>query len=174
VSPNPLSSVSRGRLAPALAQLALVVLLFFVARGAHFGRPRDAVLSRRRAFAEHARAVGLQYARGRAARHALGLYGTFALERLRERLRLAGGKGLGALAEAVSRRSGRPLGEVMRLLLEARPDPEPGRVPAGSPGVREEPRALAVAADLSTLREVATLLSEGGGSRERTKVPGQG
>jgi Domain of unknown function (DUF4129) len=178
VSPNPLASVSRGRLAPALAQLALLVALFFFYRGAHFGRPRDPVLSRRRAFAEHARAVGVQYARGRAARHALGLYGSYALDRLRERLHLAGGKGLGAVAEAVAARTGRPMGEVMRVLVEARPDAEPP-APTG-PGVssarsaRAAAVAAATAADLATLREIATLLSQTGGAGERSRVQGQG
>jgi hypothetical protein len=178
VSPNPLASVSRGRLAPALAQLALLVVLFFFYRGAHFGRPRDPVLSRRRAFAEHARAVGVQYARGRAARHALTLYGSYALDRLRERLHLAGGKGLGAVAEAVATRTGRPMGEVMRVLVEARPDAEPP-APTG-PGVsssrsaRAAAVAAATAADLATLREIATLLSQTGGAGERSRVQGQG
>jgi hypothetical protein len=178
VSPNPLASVSRGRLAPALAQLALLVALFFFYRGAHFGRPRDPVLSRRRAFAEHARAVGVQYARGRAARHVLGLYGSYALDRLRERLHLAGGKSRSAVAEAVAARTGRPMGDVMRVLVEARPDVE-APTPMG-PGVsssrsaRAAAVAAAKAADLATLREIATLLSQTGGAGERSRVQGQG
>jgi hypothetical protein len=178
VSPNPLASVSRGQLAPALAQLALVVLLFFLWKGAHFGRPRDPVLSRRRAFAEHARALGVQYGRARAARHALWLYGAFALERLRERLRLAGGKGLSSVAEGVAARTGRPLGEVMRLLVEARPDPEAPAPTGPGTGSSRSARSAAVAAqqaaDLASLREIATLLSQTGGAGERSRIPGQG
>ncbi len=175
VSPNPLASVSRGRLAPVLAQLALLVALFFLYRGAHFGRLRDPVLSRRRAFAEHARAVGVQYARGRAARHALGLYGAYALDRLRERLHLAGGKGLSAVAEAVAARTGRPLGDVMRVLVEARPDVEAPSPPRGAPSrAARDAAAAARAADLATLREIATLLSQTGGAGERSRVQGQG
>jgi hypothetical protein len=159
VSTSPLTSVQRGRLAPALLQLALLVLVFFVYKGAHFGRPVDPVVSRRRSFSEHARAIGLQYARGRAARHALAVYGGYALERMRERLRLSSGKGLGAVAEEVAARSGRPLGEVMRVLLEAKPVDAPvqgGAVAAGAPN------------DLATIREIATLLATTGGSGERT------
>jgi hypothetical protein len=178
VSPNPLASVSRGRLAPALAQLALLVVLFFCYRGAHFGRPRDPLLARRRAFAEHARAVGVQYARGRAARHALWLYGGYALERLRERLHLAGGKSLSSVAEAVATRTGRPLGEVMRVLVEARPDAEPPAPLKGgsllSARERAAARAEAAGPDLERLREIATLLSQTGGAGERTRVQGQG
>jgi hypothetical protein len=174
VSPNPLASVSRGRLAPALAQLALLVVLFFFYRGAHFGRPRDPVLSRRRAFAEHARAVGVQYARGRAARHALWLYGGYALERLRERLHLAGGKSLSSVAEAVAARTGRPLGEVMRVLVEARPDAEPPAPVKPGTMLSAGARAEAAAPDLARLRDVATLLSQTGGAGERSRVSGQG
>jgi hypothetical protein len=156
VSTNPISSVQRGRLAPVLLQLLLLIVLFFVYKGAHFGRPVDPVVSRRRAFAEHARAIGLQYARGRAARHALAVYGGYALERMRERLRLSSGKGLGAVAEEVAARSGRPLGEVMRVLLEAKP------VEAPAPG------NIGAANDLATMREIATLLASTGGTGERT------
>src|SRR4029077_11510387 len=41
VSQNPVTSVQRSRLAPALLQLSLLILLFFVFQGAHFGRPVD-------------------------------------------------------------------------------------------------------------------------------------
>ena len=160
VSTSPLTSVQRGRLAPALLQLSLLVLLFFVYKGAHFGRPVDPVLSRRRAFSEHARAIGLQYARGRAARHALSVYGGYALERMRERLRLSSGKGLGAVADEVAARSGRPLGEVMRVLLEAKPVDAPAQTGSGA--------RAAAANDLATIREIATLLATTGGSGERT------
>ncbi|HVZ75028.1 MAG TPA: DUF4350 domain-containing protein [Polyangia bacterium] len=177
VSPNPLASVSRGRLAAPLLQLALVVSLFFAARGAHFGRPRDPVVSRRRAFAEHARALGVQYARGRAARYALWLYGGFALDRLRERLHLAGGKSLSAVAEAVASRAGRPIGDVMRVLVDARDPEAPASTGPGvgsSRSVREDAIAAQKLSDLATLREIATLLSQTGGAGERTRVQGQG
>jgi hypothetical protein len=159
-STTPMGSVRRGRLAPALLQLALLALLFFTYKGAHFGRPIDPVAVRRRAFAEHARALGARYAQARAARHALGLYGAFALERLRERLRLPGSRGLSGVAEAVAARSGRPLGEVMRVLVEARPD-----------AAAEPADARAAAAnELGTLREIATLLAETGGAGERSRT----
>jgi hypothetical protein len=160
VSTSPLTSVQRGRLAPALLQLSLLVLLFFVYKGAHFGRPVDPVLARRRAFSEHARAIGLQYARGRAARHALAVYGGYALERMRERLRLSSGKGLGAVAEEVAARSGRPLGDVMRVLLEAKPVDAATQTGRGA--------SAAAANDLATMRDLATLLATTGGSGERT------
>ena len=125
VAKNPITSVQRSRLAPALLQLSLLILLFFVFKGAHFGRPVDPTAGTRRAFAEHARAIGLQYGRTRAGRHALEIYGSYALERMRERLNLSGGKGMLAVAEEVATRTGRPLGDVMRVLVESRPPNQP-------------------------------------------------
>src|SRR5262249_53020934 len=55
VSHNPIASVKQGRLAPAMLQLLLLILLFFMFKGAHFGRPIDPVAASRRAFSEHAR-----------------------------------------------------------------------------------------------------------------------
>jgi len=154
-----------GRLAPAILQLLLLIVLFFVYKGAHFGRPVDPIASSRRAFSEHARAIGMQYGRRRAGRHALEIYGSYALDRMRERLNLTGGKGLLAVAEEVATRTGRPLGEVMRVLVESRPpnkrpdDPE-------RDALAQEANA---AKDLATLRDIATLLSTSGGAGERIR-----
>jgi hypothetical protein len=165
VSVNPVDSVHRSRLAPALLQLALLIILYFVYKGAHFGRPIDPIAASRRRFAEHARAIGLLYGRNRAGRHALELYGGYALERMRERLNLSGGKGMLAVAEEVASRTGRPLGEVMRVLVESRPgkreaDPERERL------VQE----ATAANDLATLRDLATLLQTTGGAGERSRT----
>jgi hypothetical protein len=167
VAKNPITSVQRSRLAPALLQLSLLIVLFFVFKGAHFGRPIDPIVGTRRAFAEHARAIGLQYGRRRAGRHALEIYGSYALERMRERLNLSGGKGLLAVAEEVASRTGRPLGEVMRVLVESRP---PNQPPSDlqRDAVIQEANAPK---DLATLRDLATLLQNGtsttGGPSER-------
>jgi hypothetical protein len=157
VAPNPVASVGRGELAPALLQLAALALIFFACRGAHFGRPLDPRPASRRAFVEHVRALGLIYGRARASRHALESYGGYALERLRERLHLGGRKSLQGVAEAVAARTGRPFAEVLRPLVEAHP---------GAPGGKPAPFAPE---DLATLREIATLLAATGGSGERTR-----
>jgi len=165
VSQDPITSVQRGRLAPAILQLLLLIVLFFVYKGAHFGRPVDPIASSRRAFSEHARAIGMQYGRRRAGRHALEIYGSYALDRMRERLNLTGGKGLLAVAEEVATRTGRPLGDVMRVLVESRP---PNQRPADP-----ERDALAQEAnsakDLATLRDLYTLLATSGGAGERIR-----
>jgi hypothetical protein len=168
VSKDPITSVQRGRLAPALLQLALLILLFFVYKGAHFGRPVDPMALTRRRFSEHARAVGLMYGRKRAGRHALELYGSYALEKMRERLNLSGGKGILAVAEEVAARTGRPLGDVMRVLVESRP---PNQAPADL--VRDAALQEANSAkDLATLRDLATLLTTTttGGAGERIRA----
>jgi len=166
VAKNPLSSVQRGRLAPAMLQLLLLIIAFFVYKGAHFGRPIDPIATTRRRFSEHARAIGLLYGRNRAGRHALESYGSYALDRMRERLNLTGGKSLLAVAEELATRTGRPLGEVMRVLVESRPvkrdgDPERERI------LQEANSSK----DLATMRDIATLLenTSTGGAGERSR-----
>src|SRR4029077_13722334 len=102
----------------------------------------------------------------RSGRHALEIYGSYALERMRERLNLTGGKGLLAVAEERATRTGRPLGEVMRVLVESRPvkrdgDPERERI------LQEANSAK----DLATMRDIATLLenTSTGGAGERSR-----
>jgi hypothetical protein len=164
VSPSPLASVRRGQLAPALLQLAIVALLFFACRGALFGRALDPPATARRGFAEHVRALGIQYARAGASRRAVEVYGGYAVERLRERLRLSGDRSLHGVAEAVAARTGRPVTEVMRLLVYAHPDAE---------GTNPARPAVFAAEDLATLREIATLLNATGGAGARNRGRGE-
>jgi hypothetical protein len=163
VAQDPITAVQRGRLAPAILQLLLLIVLFFVYKGAHFGRPVDPIANSRRAFSEHARAIGMQYGRRRAGRHALEIYGSYALDRMRERLNLTGGKGLLAVAEEVATRTGRPLGDVMRVLVESRPPNQRPTDPERD-ALAQETNA---AKDLATLRDLYTLLRQGtlGGSQ---------
>src|SRR5262249_31211074 len=118
-SPSPMASVARGKLAPFLGQVAFMLILFFIYKGAAFGTLRDPPARSRRSFVEHARALGLQYAKARAKRHAFSMYAGYALDRLRERVALGGRRGLSGLAEAVAKKTGRKEGDVMRLLVEA-------------------------------------------------------
>jgi len=157
VSSNPVESVKRGRLGPALLQLAAFLLLFFVCKGARFGRPVQTQTIHCREFAEHVRALGLHYARARAERHALGCWGSYAIERLRERCGLQVDRSLSGLAEAVATRTSRPVGEIMRTLLEAR-DAKAG-VPAEK-GAR----------DLDTVVLLCRLLEETGGTGGHKRI----
>jgi hypothetical protein len=157
VSSNPVESVKRGRLGPALLQLAAFLLLFFVCKGARFGKPVQTQTIHRREFSEHVRALGLHYARARAERYALGCWGSYATERLRERCGLQVDRSLSGLAEAVATRTGRPVGEVMRALLEAR-DAKAGE--PGDKGVH----------DLDTIVLLCKLLEETGGTGGHKRI----
>lgn len=151
VSPNPVASVTRGRLAPLLAQLAALCAVFFLFRGVAFGRLREPPPPLRRSFVEHVEALGEQYARARAARHVLASYGHWVVERLRDRVALPAGSGLIALADAVAVRTGKPAGEVMRLLMEARELPAPATLESADD----------VAVHLAAVRQLGELLSFG-------------
>jgi hypothetical protein len=145
VSPNPVASVTRGRLAPFLVQLMALAAIFYLFRGVAFGRLREPPPVQRRSFVEHVEALGQQYARARAARHVLASYGQWVIERLRERVALPAGSGLIALADAVAVRTGKPAGEVMRLLMEARETAAAGEVDGS--------------AHLAAVRELGALLT---------------
>ena len=116
---SPLDSIKESRLAPILLHLAGLILLFLFYKGTRFGTPRDPRAASRRAFSDHARAVGLAYARARASRHALGLYTTWAFDRLRERFGSARKGGMIPLAEAIAQRTGQTPAQVMQVLVEA-------------------------------------------------------
>jgi hypothetical protein len=149
---SPLSSIERGKLAPVLLQLGLVLVLFFLYKGVAFGTLIDPPADERRNFAEHARALGLLYAKARASAHARATFGAYALERLRERVLLRDQKGVGTLAEAVAARSGEPLGRVTMTIVEAQEAP----VPEAKPKESQE--------DLDVIRRLSRLLhlSKGG------------
>ncbi|MCX4243952.1 DUF4129 domain-containing protein [Paraliomyxa miuraensis] len=115
---NPFDAMSRAHLTPVILQLLLLVLLLYLWRGVHFGRPRDPPPPSRRRFVEHVDALAQQYHRAGARRHALRLYVGWALDRVQERL---GGRrrGLHHLAHRIATRTGRDETEIMRILVEA-------------------------------------------------------
>jgi hypothetical protein len=88
-----------------------------------FGTLTDPPGGQRRNFAEHARAIGLLYAKARASSHARSTFGAYALERLRERVFLRDQKGISTLADAVAARSGETIGRVATMLVEAQEAP---------------------------------------------------
>jgi hypothetical protein len=165
---NPVTSVARGKLAPLLVQLGFVLLLFFVYKGAAFGQLREPPGASRRSFVEHVRALGLLYAKAHADRHAVALYSAYALDRLRERVQTGGRRGLTPLAEAIAARTGRPLGDVMRVLVEAqgardRIEPPSRRGVATQEWMRQNQPGEGANQDL--VPELQLLLKEIGGPR---------
>jgi hypothetical protein len=145
---DPLESIRRTHLTPAVVQLLLLILALYLWRGVRFGRPRDPIPASRRAFVQHATAMGHQYGRARATGHAAAAYAGWVLERLRDRYPIAAGSGLHGLAQQVARRSGRDDTEVMRLLVEAHGAAE-SRAGVGSPGE-----------DLALVRDLGRLMRE--------------
>ena len=162
VAPNPVAAVARGRLAPFMAQLGAFLILFLLMQGRAFGRLVDRNAVHRRAFAEHVRALGTQYARARAAGHVAGAYATWAIERLRERIRSRSGESVGDLSAAVAARTGRPLGDVARLLFSARPDAGGASRPATIGRARTR---ASVEHSLDIMRQLHGLLAESSADR---------
>ena len=116
---TPFAAVAHAELLPVIVQLFVLLALLYLWKGIPFARLRDPPAETRRAFADHARALGLAYGRARASKHVLGLYASWALDRLRERAQRTGRQGLIPLAEAIATRTGRPEAEVMRVLVDA-------------------------------------------------------
>lgn len=150
---SPFAAVANGKLNPFLIQLFVMMSVLFWWKGRHFARPRSPPGSQRRAFREHVEALGAQYAKARASRLALGMYASWAMDRLRERCQPGGRRGLMPLAAAISARTGRDERVVMRLLVEC----ESARENYAAPG---EP-----AEDLKMMRQLEALLAETGGIR---------
>ena len=123
------------------------------------------------------KALGLAYGRARASRHVVGLYATWAMDRLRERVHLSGQPGVIPLAEAIAARTGRPEGEVMRILVEASSAREEAAPPSSfRPALS---RALPLEKQTRDEREADTALindfhsflaATGTGSRETPKT----
>lgn len=144
---DPFDAISRGHLTPVVLQGLLLVLLLYLWRGVHFGRPRDPPPRSRRRFTEHVQALADHYARAEARRHALRLYAGWALERIHERFGGPRG-GLEPLAHRIATRTGGDQTEIIRLLVEAQHarDEDPSHDPRGD------------AEDLRIIRELGQLL----------------
>lgn len=135
-------TLSRAHATPLVLQGLVALLVAIAWKGASLGTRRSPRGRSRRAFALHAEALGALFARARATRHALGAYGAFVIDRLRKRSRRSA---LSDIAEDVAARTGRPVGEVLELLVEAH-----GARTADGPGDRD-PQHLAVATKLAQL-----------------------
>jgi hypothetical protein len=129
---TPADSISHTHLTAAIVQLLLLIVALYLWRGARFGRGRDPVRQSRRAFVQHAVAMGRQYEKARAATFAAGLFSAWVLERLRNRFSSAATAGLLGLAQEVARVSGRDETDVMRLLVAAHGAVESRLSPGGT------------------------------------------
>lgn len=153
---TPFEAVRNSNMLPFLLQLLAFMLLLFLLRGAAFATLRDPPARSRRAFADHVDALGMQYAKARASRFALGLYAGFVFERIRERVQTgpaSSGGGLHAMAQAIAMKTGRDESEVMRILVEAY---DARNAVGGRSDVKD---------DLRLMRELQRLLDEVSGRR---------
>lgn len=147
------SSLFKAGLGALVAQLALLAVLFGWHGGTAFGLRRDPLVVRRRAFRDHVLALGESYRRARATRFALASYGSWLIERLRERLSPQQPIGLIELAGRVAARVEQPEAELVLLLTETRDAQE------------DLAAARASAADLETLAKLETLTIRAGASK---------
>jgi hypothetical protein len=180
---TPFESVRSAELTPIIGQLLLLAALLLLWKGAAFGALRDPKERSRRAFADHARALGLCYARARASGHVLGVYAGWAVDRLRESIPRGSRAQLLALAEAVAARTGRTEAEIVETLVEA----QDARDAAGPPSLRspasrrgsarragasaEEARRLALMRELTSFLNVTAQRARPGPARGRAAAP---
>ncbi len=132
---SPAGALLAGGLGALMLQMGLVALLLFAHRGIAFGQRQDPPLRQRREFAEHVRAVGMQYWKARAYRHALALWGGWALERLRQRAGVTAGEPA-RLAQALAARSGEPEPAIAALIAAVQ------RARSDAPGAAGNERAI--------------------------------
>jgi hypothetical protein len=152
-SSSPFGAIRQAGLAPLVWALLAYGLLAAWHYGAAFGKRRDPIVEPRRAFVDHVRALGASYARAHASRFALGVYGSWAADRLRERLNGGQAVGLIDLSAAAARRAGLSEAAVVTMLADVREAQEDGEGRAPS--------------DLAKLDELEKLVSKTGGFGER-------
>jgi len=151
-SDTPADAIAHTHLTAAVVQLLVLILALYLWRGVRFGRGRDPERQTRRAFAQHAVAMGRQYHKARAASFASGLFAAWVLERLRNRFSSSAAAGLHGLSQEVARVSGRDDTEVMRLLVAAHSATETHASPGGS------------GEDLALIRDLGRLMRDIGES----------
>jgi hypothetical protein len=148
----PAQSLSRSGLLPWFLQILLLGFVFALYRGSPFGSRREPVTKTRRAFAEHALALGDAYSRAKASRIALLNFGSWALERLRVRLSATKHGRLSDLAGAVAARHSVSEAEVMSLVVAVRSAED------------QEHDSATEAEHLAALRRLSALVKKTGGS----------
>jgi hypothetical protein len=146
----PVSAVIRAGLLPWVLHMTLLCLAFALYRGSPFGTRRDVGLPRRRAFVEHARALGEAYARAHASRLTLAHYGSWALDRLRVRAAMSSQAKMSELAAAVAARLSLDEARVMRLVVAVRSSAD------------EEHDSSNEAEHLAVVRELSSLAGKAG------------
>lgn len=148
----PAESLTRSGLLPWFLQILVLGLAFALYRGSPFGSRREPISVSRRAFAEHAIALGDAYSRARASRLTLVHFGAYAFERLRVRLSATKHGRLSDLAGALAARHAVSEAEVMTLVATVRSAEDP----AHDSGSEAE--------HLAALRRLSALVMKTGGT----------
>lgn len=156
---TPAEAIANTHLTPFILQMMALLAILYFWRGVRFGRPHDPPSRSRRQFAEHVEALGSQYARARASRHAVRMYATWALDRLREKTLTSRQPGLYPLAQAIAGRTGDDENRVMETLAEA------SSLQGDAAASKIAGRHLATTTDLRLMQDLARLVRLVGGPR---------
>jgi hypothetical protein len=149
---SPYEALVNAKLGPVLMQIALLMLVLYLARGIPFATLRDPPEAGRRCFLDHLSALGRVFQRAGARQHALHHYASWALGKLNDRVRPGQRMSIIELGTALSKRTGRPQAEVMETLAEA----ATARNQPGSPVSGDE---------LKVQRQLERLVIETGGNK---------
>lgn len=126
---TPLEALGNTAITPIVVQLLVLLALLYLWRGIAFGRLRDPKPPSRRAFADHVRALGNQYAKLRASDYVLAAYGSWCIERLRSRVPGGNAMELAELARELAARTGADAQSILHVLSTAGSPEAVGRLP---------------------------------------------
>ncbi|MEM1033282.1 MAG: DUF4350 domain-containing protein [Myxococcota bacterium] len=174
-SSSPLEAIRNADLTPLIVQLLVFVVLLVLYRGIAFGRLREPPGRSRRAFVDHIRALGTQYARADASGHAWRAYATWALEQIDARLPGERRRGLQATAAAIAARTHWPESDIIPLLVDANDAAERYGAPPSVRGpVGSAPTALEKLQRMAAMLEALGLSSRGASTTTTRATPRSG
>lgn len=116
---SPYQALMNAKLGQVLLQIAILMLVWYLAHGMPFATLRDPVAAGRRRFLDHLTALGRVFQRAGARQHALHHYAAWALGKLNDRVRPGQRMSVIELGSALAKRTGRPEADVIRTLAEA-------------------------------------------------------
>lgn len=149
---SPYEALVNAKLGQLLLQIALLMLVLYLARGVAFATLRDPPEAGRRRFLDHLEALGRVFQRARASHYALHHYAAWALTKLNDRVRPGQSLSVIELGSALAKRTGKPEREVISILADA----ATARSHADEPATGEE---------LRVLKQLEAFVTETGGAR---------
>lgn len=149
---SPYEALLNAKLGPVLLQIALLMLMLYLARGIPFATLRDPPETGRRRFLDHLTALGRVFQRAGARQHALHHYSAWALGKLNDRVRPGQRMSIIELGALLAKRTGRPQSEVIETLAEAAT-------------ARNQPEGPVSGDELKIQRRLEALVIETGGNK---------